>query len=355
MKKIDRYILRKFYTTFFFVLLLLCVVSCVIDYTTKSDEFIEHRLAWNTVFYYYLCVFFYIIIYLTPITAFITAIYITARMAHHAELIAIIAAGVNMRRVLLPYVLGSASIGIVSFFLVGWIIPHFNKFRVNFEISYIKKPFFYSEDHAHFKVDEYTYFYCYRYRDGVCRKAVLEEIEEGHMRYRLTARRATWDSLQGQWVLDDWTKRIFQERKDSLVAGASMALPLKVSSKDFESQYGNMETLNLDELTARISFLKSRGDRGSNLYIIERTKRYVQPFVILLLTLLGVVVSARKSREGSAFFVALGFGIAFLYVIVFRFAEVISEVGFFHPSFGVLLPNIIFSVVAYWLYRNLPK
>lgn len=355
MKKIDLYILKKYYATFFFILFLLCVVSCIIDYTTKSDDFIEHQLPWSVVFYYYLCVFLYVIIYLTPITAFIATIYITSRMAHHAEIIAIIAAGVNMRRILLPYAIGSIFIGIISFFLVGWVIPDFNKFRVDFEIAYIKKPFSYSEEHTHFKVGADTYFYCFRYRDGLCRKAVLEKMKARKIQSRITADRAIWDSVQAKWRLEQWTKRVFNEAGDSLTSGASMTLPLRVSAKDFESNYGNMETLDLDALSAYISFLKSRGDRGSNLYVIERAKRYVQPFVILLLTLLGVVVSARKSRQGSAFFVALGFGIAFLYVIVFRFAEVISEVGLLHPNVGVLLPNVIFSVITYLLYRNLPK
>ena len=355
MKTIDIYILRKFFSTFFFVLLLLCVVSCVIDYTTKSDDFIEHQLPWTTILHYYVCVFFYITIYLTPITAFIATIYMTARMAHHSEWIAMVAAGVRVRRILRPYVIGSISVGVASFFLVGWVIPNFNKFRVAFEIAYIKKPFSYTAAHAHFKVGADTYFYCYRYEEGVCRRAVLEKMAAHGMASRMTAERVVWDSLQNKWLWKNWKKRVFGPDKDTITAGESASLSLGVTPKDFGNDYGNMETLDLHELSDYIALLEKRGDENNQLYAIERAKRYIQPFVILLLTLLGVVVSARKSRQGSTFFVALGFGIAFLYVIVFRFSEVIAETGSLHPGVGVLMPNVVFSIVTYFLYRSLPK
>jgi lipopolysaccharide export system permease protein len=52
---------------------------------------------------------------------------------------------------------------------------------------------------------------------------------------------------------------------------------------------------------------------------------------------------------------ALGIVIAALFIISDKFSTVFATKGNFPPLIAAWLPNIVFSFVAYWLYRRTPK
>ena len=97
--------------------------------------------------------------------------------------------------------------------------------------------------------------------------------------------------------------------------------------------------------------LKVRGDGRARAFQIEKYVRYMQPFAVILLTLLGVLVSSKKSREGMGFLIAIGFLLAFLYAIFFTLSSAMAEAGSLPMVLGVWLPNIIFAGVAFLIYR----
>ena len=149
MKKIDWYILKKLLITFVFVVGLLELVICVIDFTEKNDDFIKNEVSAGLIWQYYLAFMPYLASLLTPITVFITTVFVTAKLAANTEIIAILASGVSFRRLMYPYFLAAAMFGVSSFYLIGYIIPEANKFRISFELEYLKDPFYYSGKHIH--------------------------------------------------------------------------------------------------------------------------------------------------------------------------------------------------------------
>ena len=98
MKKLDRYILQKFLSTFIFVVIILVLIICVIDFTEKNDDFIKNDVSNKLIRSYYLTFIPYIASLLTPITVFIATVFITAKMAAKTEIIAILASGVRDRK-----------------------------------------------------------------------------------------------------------------------------------------------------------------------------------------------------------------------------------------------------------------
>ncbi len=54
MKKLDWYIIKKFYSTFFFAILVLAVISCVIDYSEKVDNIVSKKAPTLVVLNYYI-------------------------------------------------------------------------------------------------------------------------------------------------------------------------------------------------------------------------------------------------------------------------------------------------------------
>ena len=98
-----------------------------------------------------------------------------------------------------------------------------------------------------------------------------------------------------------------------------------------------------------------RGTEGLNTLKVEQYRRTATAVSVLLLTLIGAIIASKRTRGGSGLHIALGFTIAALFIITDRFSTTFSVKGDFPPLIAAWLPNIIFSVVALWLYKKSPK
>lgn len=357
MKILDLYIIKKFLGTFFFVVLLLVAVVSVIDYTEKNDDFMEHQLKLGEVLSYYINFIPYVASLITPITVFIAVVFVTSKLAGNTEIIAILSSGVSFRRLMVPYMIGALFIAAISFWLNGWVIPNANKNRIAFEIKYVKSPFYYDERNIHMKIspEAYAYMESYNNNADVGYRFTLEKIEGNQMLEKLTARRIEWDSTSAKWKLKNWTLHTFNGMDESIDTGNEMDTTLNIHPKDFGSTYGMYETLTLGELDRHIAMLRERGANDIPLYLVEKYIRYMSPFTAIILTFIGVIMSARKARGGSGFQIALGFGIAFLFIIFFIFSRSIAETNTVNPVIAVWVPNIIFTGVGLILYKFIPR
>ncbi len=357
MKILDLYILKKFLGTFFFVVLLLVSVVSVIDYTEKNDDFLEHQLNAVQILSYYVNFIPYVASLITPITVFIAVVFVTSKLAGNTEIIAILSSGVSFRRLMVPYMIGALFIAAISFWLNGWVIPNANKARIAFEIKYVKSPFFNDERNIHMKIspEGYAYMESYNNNADVGYRFTLEKIDGNRMMEKLSARKIEWDSTAARWKLKNWTRHTFDGMKESINTGTELDTTLNIHPKDFGSTYGMYETLTLPELNKHVEVLRERGANDIPLYQVEKYIRYMSPFTALILTFIGVIMSARKARGGSGFQIALGFGIAFLFIIFFIFARSIAEANTVNPIIAVWVPNIIFTGVGLVLYKFVPR
>ena len=93
MDILNRYVLKKFLKTFLFVVGVMVLVVVVIDFTEKNHKFIQNKLSTSDILGYYYGFIPYIISLVTPITAFIATVYVTAQLSQRTELIAILSSG----------------------------------------------------------------------------------------------------------------------------------------------------------------------------------------------------------------------------------------------------------------------
>lgn len=358
MKIIDWYILKKFLSAFFFVVLILVSIIVVIDITEKNDNFIKHNLALGQVIGYYINFIPFIANLLTPITVFIATVFVTAKMASHTEIVAILSSGISFRRMMVPYLMGAMIIAIISFFLTGWVIPNSNKLRIDFEIQYVKSPFNYSERDIHLKVAPESYMYMENYNNqvNVGYKFTLETIKDRELKEKLSAKRIEWKPEEEKWMVQNWTLRKFDGMKESITTGDHLDTTLNILPKDFAYNYKLNESLTIDELDVYINELRERGADDVQNYVIEKYIRYMSPFTVIILTLIGLIVSARKARGGAGFQIALGFFIAFIFIIFYIMSRTVAEAGSIQPAWlGVWLPNIVFSIVGLIMYKTVPR
>jgi lipopolysaccharide export system permease protein len=75
----------------------------------------------------------------------------------------------------------------------------------------------------------------------------------------------------------------------------------------------------------------------------------------VILTFIGVIVSSKKNRGGSGFQIALGFMLAFVYIILFLLSRTFAEAGTAYPILAVWIPNIVFAATGLVLYKTVPR
>lgn len=357
MKILDRYILRRFLSSYVFVVLILVAVIMVIDITEKSDDFYEHQLAFRQIADYYLDFIPWIANLITPITVFIATVFITSKMAGHTEIIAMLSSGLSFKRLLVPYIVGAVLIAAVSFYLTGWVIPDSDKTRVAFLAEYTHKPYNFSESNIHLKIAPESYMYMKNYNNHsrVGHQFTLETVRGNQLLQKLSARRVSWNEETKDWKVHDWTLREFNGRKEVVTNGKELDTLLSITPQDFESNKYVEQTLTIDELNSTIDLLKSRGADNVETFVVEKYMRYMSPFAIIILTFIGVIVSARKTRGGVGFQIALGFLIAFIYIILFMLSREFALKGEVPAWLGVWVPNILFTFVGFILYKTLPR
>ncbi len=357
MKLLDRYILKKFLFSFLFILLLIILIITVIDITEKNDYFIKHKLSYRAIINYYYSFLPFMANMVTPITVFITTVFVTSRLAQRTEIIAILSGGISFARFLLPYFIGASLIAIGSFLLTGWILAEANKKRVAFEIQYIDSPFRTSSRNIHIKLSEDTYLYVgyYRSYNNTGSDITIETIRDYQLIEKLAAKSMRWIEEKGQWELKDWINRKIDGLDEKITDGAFLEVAFNLHPDDFIINPKLHEMLTLTELNAYIKKLQAKGTDNLNVFLTEKYIRYMSPFAAILLTFMGVVVCARKSRGGVGLQIAIGFILALVYIALFLFSKGAANVKGTHLLLTIWMPNILFSCISLVLYKLTPK
>ncbi|GAB2957918.1 LptF/LptG family permease [Hymenobacter coalescens] len=358
LRLLDKYVLGKLLTTFFFTVVVLVMVICVIDFTEKNDDFIKHDLgAWQIITEYYLNLFPYYANLLSPITVFIATVLVTARLAARTEIVAILASGVSFRRFLLPYVMGGTLIGGAIFGLIGWVIPLANKPRVAFERKYVKNPYRFQGRNVHIKIGpkDYAYLESYDNSSNVGYRFAIETIDGTLLKRRLQAEAISWDTTKKVWRLTPQTVRTIRDGKETLKTYPARDTTLNLYPKDFASTFKLQETLTTPELNRFIQEKIDRGADDTEIYLVEKYERLAYPFAIVILTVIGVIMSARKSRNGVGGQIALGFVLAFIYIGFVILSRNLALVGGISPILSAWVPNLVFSTIGLVLYRFIPR
>ncbi|HYG17857.1 MAG TPA: LptF/LptG family permease [Ohtaekwangia sp.] len=379
MKLIDKYILKRFLSTFIFVVLILLAVITVIDLTEKMDKLAKAQVSAGQIAGYYLDFIPWIGSLITPITIFIATVYVSARMAGHTEIIAILSSGVSFRRMLLPYFIGALLVAATSFILNGWVIPNASKSRLAFEVQYLKTKYYFDKKNIHIQVapDTYLYMQSYNNSNQTGYHFTLEKFEDNKLIEKLTANRIQWDSVKQRWTLREWKlrkiERIFETTAhpestafattktvtspEQLTVGAEMDTALVIHPKEFESDHRKYDGMTLTELNAYIKTLRARGSTGIEVYEVEKYTRYAAPFTIFILVFMGAIVASRKSRGGTGVQIALGFLLSFVFIIFFTVFRTYAENGseLLTPQLSVWIPNVMFGALALVMYKYVPR
>ena len=363
-KKIDRYILSKYLTSFFYCLILFTAIVIVVDISEKTDDFVKSKLpVWKIMTDYYFGFVPRIDAMLFPLFVFIAVIFFTSKMAGRSEIIAILSSGVSFRRFLLPYFAGGLFLSAMLWAGYKYVVPNANRKWGDFEKKYIDgtpapgTSNGIRKENIYFRIDSNTYASIKSY-DTVSKSGnnfSIQRFANNRMVYNLRALNFNWDTAGKRWVLNNVLERqineITETNKSSVRKYENYNFkPLNLREDDYLKD--QMTTPDLD---AFIKLEKMRGSEMLSTLLVERYNRDAIPASVLILTIIGAVLASRKVRGGSGAHLALGVVISVLYILFSRFSIVFATKGDFTPWLASWTPNILFGVLAFYLYKKAPK
>ncbi len=366
LKKIDWYIIKKLLSTTVFMLIIFSVIAGVVDASEKADDFVKSgQSAFYIITHYFAGFIPFIISMIFPLMVFLAVILFTSKMAGRSEIVAMLAGGIKFNRILLPYFIGAVLVGGVFWYSTQHLIPKANVLMANFKSTFIDSKSSYEigqylakGTNVYLRVDSNTYAGMRNY-DTTSKTAYggffLDRLEGTDVIYNVRANTMRWDTASKKWKLERVTERNIDGLQEQVNSSAEMLIDLNVKPQEIRFDKYLKDKMTTPELKKYIEQEEIRGTEGLNDYKVERYKRDATPASVLLLTLMGAIVGSRKTRGGSGLHMALGIVLAATFVIMDKFSLTFSTKGNLHPFIAAWLPNMIFCLVAIYLYRKAPK
>jgi lipopolysaccharide export system permease protein len=183
----------------------------------------------------------------------------------------------------------------------------------------------------------------------------MNKVRNNKMFYNLRAQRIQWDTTKKNWKLTTVVERTLDSMHESVRQIPVMNVDLKLQPKELQKDNYLKDNLTTPELAAYIHTEEMRAAEGLNPMKVEIYRRTATPFTVLLLTMIGAVIAGRKSRGGSGLHLAIGIVIAAIFIVSDRFSTTFSVKGNLPPLLAAWIPNLVFTFVAFYLYKKAPK
>ena len=356
---IDRYIIRKFLGTYFFAISLIIVVVVIFDAAEKIDDFIELKAPLSKiVFEYYFNFIPFFINQFSGLFTFIAVIFFTSKMAYQTEIIAILSAGVSFKRLLWPYFLSAAAITLLSLALSLFIIPSANGNRLKFEMNYIKSIRGMKYDqHIYRQIVPGTFIYLRDYTNNNHSASyfVLETYEDGSVVSSLEASAVKFDPQTRRWSAPKSIHRTFEGEREIFDASQPLDTTINLDPIELGRLDELVKTMNIVRLNRFIDEQKLKGSDMISNFEVEKYSRFAYPVATFILTIIGVSLSSRKVRGGTGLHIGVGIVLAFSFILFSKFGEEFAKGGLLPPIIAVWIPNIIYTFIAFYLYKKAPK
>ena len=366
IKILDWYIIKKVVTTTVFIVIIFSVIASVVDASEKADDFVKSgQTAYYILTKYFAGFVAFIISMIFPLMVFIAVILFTSKMAGRSEIVAMLAGGVKYTRILRPYLIGALFLASIFWYATQYLFPRANVLRANFQATYVDAKSSYEVgqylakgSNVYVRVDSNTYAGLRNY-DTASKAAYggffLDRIKGTKVVYNLRAQTMRWDTAVKKWKLERVMERHINGTQEDIKAISNMHIDLHVKPNEIRFDKYLKDKMTTPELKRFIMLEEMRGTEGLNDYKVERFRRDATPVSVVLLALMGAVVASRKTRGGSGLHMAVGIILAALFVVMDKFSLTFSTKGNLHPFLAAWMPNIIFTIVAVFLYRRAPK
>jgi len=352
MKIIDKYIIKKYLSTFFVMFGLFIPIGIMVDFAEKIDKFRENEVPGDLILSYYIDFVWYFGSQLYPVFLFLAVIFFTSRLATNTEITAILSSGLSFQRFSKPYFISTSLIVVFALIAGMFIVPKSNQNFNEFISENIKSEEKRKTSRLFKQINDSEYIYVSSYDPSRKRglNFTLENFDGNELRHKITATTIRWDD--SIFRLTNYVKRSIINDQEIIKRVTRLDTILDFDIDDLAPLNYVAETLNFFELNELIRYEKKAGSPLINSHLLVRHKRYTIPLSCFILTLIAISVSSFKRRGGTGSNLAIGVSLGFLFIFLDKIFSVLVIKSNFSPaiaSWGILL---IFLVIAVLLLKK---
>ncbi|WP_089891098.1 LptF/LptG family permease [Kriegella aquimaris] len=356
MTIIDKYILKRYLVTFGVMLLLFIPIGIMANLAEQIGKMIDNEAPANEIIIYYLNFTIYIGSLLFPIFLFLSIIFFTSKLASNTEIVAILSSGVSFGRFLRPYLFGATIIAVLMLVMAMFIVPNASQGYNEFKYKYLKKG---KKDRITSNIfnqlneTDYIYVSTFDPARQIGYNFTFERFnKDNNLDFKISATNIRWIEKDSLYRLTSYNKR--RLIGDTAIVETKRRLDTLFSFKidDLTPVSYIAETKNLFELNKFIREQRRKGASNINSYVLVKYKRWALPITAFILTIIAVAVSSVKRRGGMGINLAFGIGVAFIYIFFDKVFGTLAEQSGFSPLLAVIIPNIVFGVLALYLLQQ---
>jgi len=354
MNQIDRYLFKRYGVSVGAVLLVFVSLMAIYLLVDDLNNFVKYEPSWWQIAKFILLSIPHPTVRFFPIVVLLALVFTLHQVIKWGELTAAMAAGVSLRRISLPFILGGVAMGGIQFFgneyFAFWCESQAQRV-MRYEIK--KRPAGAAGPSGIFvRGAENRFYHCSLYDEE---NAVLKDIQifQLHPTDRSLARLIQAEKAvheRRQWVfINGQETRLRYDEVISATAFQRRKYDLPETLEDFSGLALNPRAQSYRKLQNHLQVMASSGEDPSR-YKPELYLKLTFPGACLIFTLIGMAVAFRFKAGNLTFEMGLSAAFAFAYYMM---TGLIVELGYQQllPAWlAVLTPTVVFGGAALALF-----
>ena len=408
MKILDRYIIREFLRMLVLGVAALVLVATVVAIFERLDTVVEHKPPVSVAIGYFLTRIPQDVFMIAPISMLLTTLLVTGGFARNSEIVAMLAGGVSVYRIMAPILVIGFVISLAMFGLNEFVIPVSNRMNDEFWRIIRDKPDMNQmakiqiwfrgrrERSIHDKNENRIYYInalipARRDANGklfppeIQGLTVFELNEQFTPIGRLDAARAVynrpkaaeetvtkknallkkladdlrfWDrgeeklELSGSWTLHNGSQRSLEigdqsSQKITLFKEVHDYI-IPWTFEEFRRDRKSPVDMSYWELKEYIQMLTESGFDVSE-YIVDLRAKFSYPFVSFVMVIIGFPFALKSPRSGAAFGVGLSVFIGLTFWITLQLGISLGHAHILPPTLAAWISHIMFASAGFYL------
>jgi len=356
MKIMDRYILREFLIPFAYIIAGFSMMSIIIDLFNHLSEFIEAKASMWLIVRYYSCVFLQTLEYILPASLLFATIYTQSRMAKNSELTAMRACGVSFARMMTPYLAVAFTLSATAAILKETVTPSTTQWAETLSDNKFRPP-------KQQMINNISYYNSLNNRIWTIGSIDMADRWMADIKVKLERRdnscyeeitAKSGKYMDGQWWFFDGRRQpcnadgIADKGKAPVIINpAGEAIPLLTENfYDVISERRKWEYFTTLEMLDYMEKHPNISREGLTSKKTDLHARLAIPWAGLLVTLFGIPVGARGSKQNAVVSIILAVALFLGFYFLTQFGIFCAKKHILWPWLGAWLSNIVASIAG---------
>jgi lipopolysaccharide export system permease protein len=362
MRILRRYYLGEFLKLFLILSLGLSSVFSLIDMVNKIDDFIPYKPSVWDLLRYAALLFPGYLLYLLPMAALMSGLFVVGQAGRKKETVAIKTAGGRLKALFMPFVFFGILLSIASFLIGEFLVPDLSKKANRLRDSITRK-------------EQTTTFQAgagwMRTRDfiiktdlcipdsGLIKGISILRIRDDMLIERIEAESAEWHpasgsgpQTKGAWFLSRVT--FYDVGTGTVKKYTVYPTDIIDAPRSLGKGMQKPEEMTMRELFAYTKRLKEAGIKNIKL-TVDIYARLSYPLINFIMLILGVSLAARGEQKSGLMIMAVGICVSVLYWFGYTASLSLGYTGILPPLLAAWLVPAVFGIGTMYLFQRIPE